>query len=480
MRAVPLPAHVLLARYAGAGGFVDCHVLEVAARVTQAAFVEAFLTTPLFRLERLVLATFARRPSTDADAARLASDAGNAADAGDGGRFAIWTVEARTPAELLLRDAGGRTRTWLMSEPIGPRGDDGTRLFLGSAVLPSGVDAAGRPRMGAAFRLLLGAHRWYSRALLRAAAARATRRDATGAGSAEDGSADTLAVGPAPPLPREAPSGAQSPRTVAPTPRPITDRASDAAPAHSPRSAHAASPAHPARSTSPPAPRAPRSRAARTDADASPPRVARRPASGKTYRARPTREQIAEMPVFESLPLARITLLETPAQCEAALQALTRARVIGFDTESKPTFTRDAVRDGPHLIQFATRDVAFLMQVGERTPIEFLRAVLETDAIVKAGFGVVSDEGPLEHKLGLRLRGMVEVATVLRPLGHKDALGAKAAVAVVLGRRLQKSKSVQTSNWGAAVLTPRQLHYAANDAYAALRVYEAMAPAPAP
>jgi ribonuclease D len=180
------------------------------------------------------------------------------------------------------------------------------------------------------------------------------------------------------------------------------------------------------------------------------------------------------MPPFESLPLERITLIETPAQCESALRALARARFVGFDTESKPTFTRDAVRDGPHVIQFATLEEGFVVQVNGRTPIDFLRAVLDTEAIVKVGFGLNSDQAPLEHKLGLRLRGTVEVSQVLRRLGHKDALGAKAAVAVVLGRRLQKSKTVQTSNWGAAVLTPQQIRYAANDAYAALKVFEAM------
>jgi ribonuclease D len=198
----------------------------------------------------------------------------------------------------------------------------------------------------------------------------------------------------------------------------------------------------------------------------------RRP--GPAFRERPTREQIAELPPFDPLPLERIVVVETAEQAEAALRAMTRARFVGFDTESKPTFTRDAVRDGPHVIQFATAEQGFIVQVNDRTPIAFLREVLESEAIVKVGFGLDSDRGPLEHKLHTRLRASVEVSQVLRSLGHKQALGAKAAVAVVLGRRLTKSKSVTTSNWGAARLTPQQLLYAANDAYAALKVFEAM------
>jgi ribonuclease D len=198
----------------------------------------------------------------------------------------------------------------------------------------------------------------------------------------------------------------------------------------------------------------------------------RRP--GPAFRERPTREQIAELPPFDPLPLERIVVVETTEQAEAALRAMTHARFVGFDTESKPTFTREAVRDGPHVIQFATDDQGFIVQVNDRTPIAFLREVLESEAIVKVGFGLDSDRGPVEHKLHTRLRASVEVSQVLRSLGHKQALGAKAAVAVVLGRRLTKSKSVTTSNWGAARLSPQQLLYAANDAYAALKVFEAM------
>ena len=204
------------------------------------------------------------------------------------------------------------------------------------------------------------------------------------------------------------------------------------------------------------------------------PAAPRRRRPGPEFRDRPTREQIAALPPFERLPLERLVVIATQAQADAALHAMRRARFVGFDTESKPTFTRDAVRDGPHVIQFATLDEAFIVQVNDRTPIAFLREALESEAIVKVGFGLDSDRGPLEHKLHTRLRASVEVSQVLRSLGHEQALGAKAAVAVVLGWRMTKSKSVTTSNWGAARLSPQQLLYAANDAYAALKVFEAM------
>lgn len=152
----PLPPGALLARYGGAGGYADCFTLAVPGRVTQAAFVEAFYTTPLFRLERLVLALLVARPSTDRAARALA--------AGESDRFAAWTVEGRTEDQILLCDFLGSTRSWLSTAP----GSEGTTiLHFGTAVVPR----KGRG-MDPGFRVMLPLHRLYARALLRAAARR--------------------------------------------------------------------------------------------------------------------------------------------------------------------------------------------------------------------------------------------------------------------------------------------------------------------
>ena len=191
-------------------------------------------------------------------------------------------------------------------------------------------------------------------------------------------------------------------------------------------------------------------------------------------RVRPTKEEIAQLPPFAGLSLDRIHVVSTAPEFEAAHAAIRTERFIGFDTESKPTFTSDAVRDGPHVIQFALRDRAFIVQLGAKPPVAFLRHILESEVIVKVGFGLKSDRGPLLRKLGIRLGASVELSHVLRRLHYKQALGVKAAVAVVLGQRLHKPKSVTTSNWSASRLSPGQLLYAANDAYAALTVFQAM------
>lgn len=189
---------------------------------------------------------------------------------------------------------------------------------------------------------------------------------------------------------------------------------------------------------------------------------------------RPSKEDIACLPVFEGLPLERIHLLDSESHVQLARHALGEARVIGFDTESKPTFTSDTVSDGPHVIQFATLEEAFIVQIGPSMPAAFLRDVIESEQIVKIGFGLASDRTPLSRKLDIRLGASIDLSQVIRALGYRQAVGIKAAVAIILKRRLMKSKSVTTSNWAARRLSASQLLYAANDAYAALAVFHAL------
>ena len=106
IRSCELPSDALLTRYLASGAYADCYATEVARPVSHAEFVEAFYTTAVFKLERLILRVFASRPSTDVEAGQLAR--------GDLASFAAWSVEARSPNQLLLADYTGRTRSWLM------------------------------------------------------------------------------------------------------------------------------------------------------------------------------------------------------------------------------------------------------------------------------------------------------------------------------------------------------------------------------
>lgn len=164
-RPCELPSSALLQRYSGSGGFADCYAAEIARSVTLAEFVEAFYTSGVFKLERFVLSVAASRSSTDAQARQLAL--------GNVDSFAAWSVEDRTPEQLLLGDFSGRTKSWLMVSPGTASGD--TRLFFGSAVVPVRNPTTGQASLGVVFRALLGFHNLYSRILLGAARSRLSR-----------------------------------------------------------------------------------------------------------------------------------------------------------------------------------------------------------------------------------------------------------------------------------------------------------------
>ena len=158
VRPTELPAQALLRRYLRDGHYADCYAVDLPVAVSQADFIEAFYTTPLFKLERAVLAAAAGKPSTYDEARALAR--------GERDAFAAWTVEDRSDTQLLLADFMGRTRSWLMAEADG---HGGACLHFGSAIVPKRDRDTGRTSIGTGFGLMLGFHKLYSRALLTAA-----------------------------------------------------------------------------------------------------------------------------------------------------------------------------------------------------------------------------------------------------------------------------------------------------------------------
>ncbi len=188
----------------------------------------------------------------------------------------------------------------------------------------------------------------------------------------------------------------------------------------------------------------------------------------------PSPQEIALLPPFERLPSERVALVATAAEAEHAAAALLRAGVWGFDTESKPTFQVGEASEGPHVIQLATREQAFVFQLHDAGCRAIAGELLAREGNVKAGFGLGDDKRRIVHKLGVEPGNVLDLDTVLRQRGYRKQMGIKAAVAVLFGQRFLKSKRAATSNWAQRQLSESQLLYAANDAWAALRVYEAL------
>lgn len=188
----------------------------------------------------------------------------------------------------------------------------------------------------------------------------------------------------------------------------------------------------------------------------------------------PSPEDLALLAPFARIGLDRIALVATAAEAARAAEVLLRAEAWGFDTESKPTFQAGEASQGPHVIQLATLEQAFVFQLHDAECRAAAGALLAREGIVKAGFGLREDKRRVQHKLGVEPREVLDLDTVFRQRGYRRQMGIKTAVAVLFGQRYLKSKKAATSNWARRELSESQLLYAANDAWAALCVYHAL------
>jgi len=193
----------------------------------------------------------------------------------------------------------------------------------------------------------------------------------------------------------------------------------------------------------------------------------------------PTREEIALLEAFEGLELRDIDVVSTALQAEQALAALGTLRVVGFDTESKPTFLKNEVSTGPHTVQLASLERAWVFQLHDPVCRAAAASLLASSALTKVGFGLAGDRTQIRHTLGIEPQAIVDLDTVFKRRGYRNSVGVKTAVAVVFGQRFVKSRKQTTSNWAGRQLTEAQVRYAANDAYAAMRVMDALGLDPA-
>jgi len=177
---------------------------------------------------------------------------------------------------------------------------------------------------------------------------------------------------------------------------------------------------------------------------------------------------------FAGLGMEHIFVVTNASQARLASEELMQAGTVGFDTESKPTFHKGEKSEGPHVLQFATLDKAFIFQSCFGDTHAVLIELLRSTELAKIGFGLSGDLQQIANRFGLRPAAIVDLDRSFKKLGYRNAVGAKSAIAMLFKRKLLKSKSVTTSNWAARVLSERQLLYAANDAYAAIQVHHAL------
>ncbi len=186
----------------------------------------------------------------------------------------------------------------------------------------------------------------------------------------------------------------------------------------------------------------------------------------------PSKEDIALLEPFTRVGLDRIQVVSSERAALQALDEMRGLRVLGFDTESKPTFQKGEVSDGPHVVQFAVAHRAWVFQLHDPACRESVAALLASTEVTKVGFGLDGDRTQIMAKFGVPPQAVLDLDHAFRRMGYRKSVGVKTAVALLFNQRFIKSKKVATTNWSNQRLSEMQVLYAANDAWAAIRVFE--------
>ena len=173
-----------------------------------------------------------------------------------------------------------------------------------------------------------------------------------------------------------------------------------------------------------------------------------------------------------SLPLkafdGKIVLIDDPAKLDKAIQEVAKHRLVGFDTETRPSFKK-----GQHykvsLLQLALDKKVFLIRLNHTGITDELIALFENENVIKTGVGLRDDLVALQKLRKFHPKGFEDLAVISKKSGLLVE-SVKKLTALLLGFRI--SKSAQTSNWEAVSLSEKQLEYAATDAWVCLEIHK--------
>ncbi|HEY5689854.1 MAG TPA: 3'-5' exonuclease [Cyclobacteriaceae bacterium] len=177
---------------------------------------------------------------------------------------------------------------------------------------------------------------------------------------------------------------------------------------------------------------------------------------------------------INSLPLAsfegEVNLIIEPNKVVKAFDEITSHEVVGFDTETRPSFHKGQRYD-VSLLQLALPEKVFLFRLNHTGITKEMISFLENDEILKAGVGLRDDINALQKLERFNADGFVELSSIAKSKGLQVE-SVKKLAGLVLGFRI--SKSAQTSNWEAPSYSEKQISYAATDAWVCLRLYNSL------
>lgn len=178
-----------------------------------------------------------------------------------------------------------------------------------------------------------------------------------------------------------------------------------------------------------------------------------------------TKEELKELPLkwFEG----EILLINDYEEMRYATQILSQQSVIGFDTETRPSFKKGKVNN-VSLLQLSTQKQAFLFRLNRIGLPNEVVDILTDPNITKPGVAIRDDIKGLQKFRKFLPAGFIELQDFAKDLGIQN-FSLKKLTAITLGFRI--SKTQQLSNWEADTLSDAQAIYAATDAWTALEIF---------
>jgi len=153
---------------------------------------------------------------------------------------------------------------------------------------------------------------------------------------------------------------------------------------------------------------------------------------------------------------------------DQAIRYLKRQKVLGFDTETRPTFSPDQHSTGTALLQLSGSGKAFLFRLKKCGLPRSLASILANPSILKVGAATLDDVRGLQKITKFAPKGFVDLQNMVGEYGIRDK-SVKKMTAIILGVKI--SKAQQLSNWEAEKLSESQQKYAATDAWVCREMY---------
>jgi len=163
----------------------------------------------------------------------------------------------------------------------------------------------------------------------------------------------------------------------------------------------------------------------------------------------------------------KILLIDDLRRLDYALEMISDCKILGFDTETKPSF-RKGKRNKVSLLQLAFDNTAILFRINKIGLPDPLIRVLSDPGKIKAGVAVHDDIRVLQNIRNFVPAGFIDLQKIVKEHGI-ESISLKKLSAIVLGFRI--SKSQQVTDWNADVLTEAQLKYASTDAWVCYEIY---------